>query len=670
MDVSESEVGGAAAGPNWAEGFPEASYEQWRGLVAGVLRKSGVAEERLADAPESVLATPTYDGFDIAPLYTGSTRESDPGLPGQAPFVRGYRPGGHGHHGWDVRARHTDTDPAVLRRRLHDDLINGVSSLWITVGSARAPGVAASALSEVLADVHLDLAPVVVDAGSDYADAARALLTAHQDAGVPDGRIISHLGIDPLTTAARAGERPEVAGPVRFAAEHAAGRPGLGLVVADGTLVHDAGGSEAQEIGFAVAAGTAYLRALSEAGLDLADAARRIEFRLAANADQFAVIAKLRAVRGMWNQVLQTCGVPARDRVMRVHAATSQAMMTRRDAHVNMLRTTVACFAAGVGGADAVTVAPFDSAVGVSDDFARRIARNTQSLLVEEAHLAQVIDPAGGSFYAESLTGDLYRAGWAFFQEVEAAGGAADALGSGMLADRVDQVWERRRRDLAHRRAPLTGVSEFPHLDEPPLPRPAAPALGAPGGFPVRRYAQEFEALRDRADAQTGDTGHRPTVFLATLGPVAAHTARASFAVNLLAAGGIAVHEPGPLEGAAEAAEAFAASGSRIAVICSSDAVYAEAAEAVARALKGAGARRVLLAGSPRDAYREAGVDAFAHRGCDAVALLTDLADVMLTDPAHPSPAIARGGSTGVGLPPSTDASGADSSGFSERASS
>ncbi|WP_304452276.1 methylmalonyl-CoA mutase family protein [Nocardiopsis sp. YSL2] len=640
MDVPESGAGGAAAGPNWAEGFPEPSYEQWRALVAGVLRKSGIAEERLAEEPESVLAAPTYDGFDIAPLYTAASPGTDPGLPGQAPFLRGYRPGGHARDGWDVRARHTDTDPAVLRRRLHDDLMNGVSSLWIAVGSARAPADGASAralpataLGEALTDVHLDLAPVVLDAGADYAEAAEALLGAHADAGVPDGRVISHLGIDPLTTAARAGEGPDLADPARFAVECAQGRPGLGLVVADGTLVHDAGGSEAQEIGFAIAAGTAYLRALHGAGLDLAEAARRIEFRLAANADQFSVIAKLRAVRGMWNQVLHTCGVAAEHRTMRLHAATSAAMMTRRDAHVNMLRTTVACFAAGVGGADAVTVAPFDSAVGLPDDFARRIARNTQSLLVEEAHLAQVIDPAGGSFYVESLTGELYRAGWAFFQEVEGAGGAAGAIGSGLLAERVDGVWERRRKDLAHRRAPVTGVSEFPHLDEVPLLRPADPAQRPPRGFAVRRYAQDFEELRDRADAQAGDTGHRPTVFLATLGPVAAHTARASFATNLLAAGGIAAHEPGPLEGAEAVAEAFAASGSRIAAICSSDAVYADQAETVARALKGAGARRVLLAGAPRDAYREAGVDAFAHRGCDAVALLSDLADVMLTDP-------------------------------------
>ncbi|MGW9554245.1 methylmalonyl-CoA mutase family protein [Nocardiopsis sp. NPDC055551] len=630
MDVPES---GSAEALDLAEGFPAATHERWRELVAGVLRKSGVAEDRLERTPESVLATHTLDGFDIDPLYTSTPPAPDPGYPGLAPFTRGYRPGGGVPGGWDIRARHDDADPAELRRRIHNDLMNGVASLWIGVGG---DGLPVSRLGEALADVYLDLAPVVLRApGPEAFDAARALLAAHIDADVPDGRVISHLGLDPLTTAALAGERPEVADAARFAAERAAHHPHLGLFIADGTLVHNAGGSDSQEIGAAIAAGTAYLRALVEAGLDVADAAGRIEFRLAANADQFSVIAKLRAVRAMWNQVLEVSGLPADRRAMRLHATTSDAMLTRRDPHVNMLRTTIACFAAGVGGADTVTVAPFDSALGLPDDFARRIARNTQSLLIEESHLARVIDPAGGSFYVESLTGDLYRAGWGFFQELERSGGVAEAIAHGGLRAAVDKVWERRRQDLATRAAPLTGLSEFPNLDETPLVREVDPGRIEPSadGFPVRRYGQDYEALRDRCDAQETETGHRPTAFLATLGPVAVHTARASFATNLLAAGGITTDSPGPLEDPRSAAEAFAASGHRVVVICSSDKMYAEHAEALARALKGAGARRVLLAGAPRDAYREAGVDVFAHKGCDAVALLSDLVDVLITDP-------------------------------------
>lgn len=633
MDVPESGAAGPAA-PDLAEGFPAATLERWRELVAGVLRKSGVSEDRLAENPESVLATRTYDGFAIEPLYTAEPPAADPGYPGLAPFTRGYRPGGGVPTGWDIRARHTDADAETVRKRVHTDLMNGVSSLWIAVGGR---GLPAARLGEALADVHLDLAPVVLDPGDGYADAADALLGAHADADVPDGRVVSHLGIDPLTCAARAGRRPDVADAARFAADRAAGRPGLGLVVADGTLVHNAGGSEAQELGHAIAAGTAYLRALTAAGMDTADAAGRIEFRLAASADQFSTIAKLRAVRAMWNQVLSASGVPADRRAMRLHAVTSEAMATRLDPHVNMLRATVACFAAGTGGADAVTVLPFDAAAGLSDDFARRIARNTQSLLIEESHLGRVVDPAGGSFYVEALTRDLYLAGWAFLQELEAAGGAAEAVADGLLRERVDEVWERRRRDLAHRTAPLTGVSEFPNLDEEPLVREPDPAAVGDSWFPVRRYARDYEELRDRSDAALARTGERPTAFLATLGPVAAHTARASFAANLLAAGGIASLNPGPLDGAEAAARAFTGSGLRVAVLCSSDKLYAEHAAAAARALKEAGAERVLLAGSPDDAYREAGVDAFVHKGCDAVALLGGLSGLLTDDTAAPS---------------------------------
>lgn len=631
MDVPENEAA-PAAGLNLAKGFPTATRAQWRELVAGVLRKSGAAAAETAAEPESLLATRTYDGFAIEPLYTLDQQPHETGYPGVAPFTRGAHPQGAVGTGWDVRQRHADPDPPTARRQVLADLENGVGSLWIAVGAS---GVPADALGEVLADVHLDLAPVVLDAGADYAAAAEALLRAHADAGVPAARTEGNLGVDPLTEAARTGRPSRVEDAAAFAASHAARYPRLRLMVADATPVHEAGGSDGQELGAAMAAGTAYLRALTGAGLELADAARRIEFRFAASADQFAVIAKLRAARAMWDRVLHVCGLAARHRGMRQHAVTSEAMMTRRDPHVNMLRTTLACFGAGVGGADAVTVRPFDAALGLPDDFARRIARNTQSLLIEEAHLARVIDPAGGSFYAERLTAELYAAGWAFFQELEAAGGMAAALSGGLLAERVDQVWRRRRDNLAHRRDPLTGVSEFPDLDEVPLVRAPAPGpdpQARHGALPRRRYAAEFEDLRDRSDRRLGDTGQRPHVFLATLGPVAAHTARASFAANLLAAGGIAADNPGPLADADAAVEAFTASSARVAVICSSDRIYAEHAAATARALKGAGARRVLLAGRPLDAYRDAGVDAFAHTGCDAVALLADLADILLTD--------------------------------------
>ncbi len=299
-------------------------------------------------------------------------------------------------------------------------------------------------------------------------------------------------------------------------------------------------------------------------------------------------------------------------------------MMTRRDPWVNMLRTTVACLGAGVGGADAVTVLPFDHSLGLPDAFARRIARNTSTILIEESHLARVIDPAGGSWYVERLTDELAHAAWGFFQEIERAGGQAAALRSGTIRERLAATWAARGKKLAERREPITGVSEFPHLAERPVEREPAPAVPS-GGLPRVRRDEAYEELRARSDAHLASTGARPKVFLAGLGPGSAHTARAAFAANLFQAGGIeAVHEPATVD-AASAADAFKASGATVACLCSSDALYAEQAEAVAHALKSAGARRVFLAG--RGAYD--GVDAYVFAGCDAVAVLSSTLDRM-----------------------------------------
>ncbi|WP_131096713.1 methylmalonyl-CoA mutase subunit beta [Streptomonospora litoralis] len=619
--------GDLAADHESAAGFPGATYEQWRELVAQVLRKAGAEVDPDAPAPEAALATTTYDGITLGPLYTVGD-DIDSGFPGAAPFTRGGRPQGAVIEGWEVRQQHRDPRPERARQAVSADLMGGVGALWLVCGDA---GIPTGGIGEVLADVHLDLAPVTLEAGADYEAAARELLSAWSDREPPDSALAGGLGIDPLTTAARTGEPVDAEGAARFAVEAASRHPGLRLFTADAACCHEAGGSPAQELGAAMAAGVAYLRALAGAGTGLADAARRIEFRFAASADQFATIAKLRAARAMWNRVLQACGLEAADRPpMRQHAVTSAAMATRRDPHVNMVRSTLACFAAGVGGADAVTVLPFDHALGLPDDFARRIARNTQALLVEEAHLARVVDPAGGSFYVERLTADLYGAGWAFFQRLEAAGGMADAVSGGMLAAELDEVWQRRRDAIAHRRDPITGVTEFPDLDEEPIEREPLPtAASAASALPRRRYAQDFEELRDRSDAHRAATGARPRVFLATLGPVATHTARAAFAGNLLRVGGIEAAGGESAGGAEEAVAAFSASGARVACLCGSDKVYAEHAADTAAALKDAGAERVLLAGRPAAVSEGAAVDDFCFAGCDALGLLAGLHDVL-----------------------------------------
>jgi methylmalonyl-CoA mutase len=579
--------------------FDTATRDQWRELVAGVLRKAG--REDLPDPVEQALTATVATGVTIRPLYTAEDAGDLPaavGVPGLAPFVRGSRAGGDPAvpGGWDVRQRHAHPDPAVTKEAIAADLENGVTSLWLVVGEGAIP---VDALGNVLSDVLLDLAPVTVQGGLTAAEAFLSLVDGRDD--LAPG---SSLGLDPLGLQAATGEAQDLSG-LADVARRAAAHAGLRTVVVDATVFADAGASAVEELGCSLAAGTAYLRALTEGGLSVDEAMAALEFRYSASADQFTTIAALRAARRLWDRVGEVSGAAPEARAQRQHAVTSSVMTTKRDPWVNMLRTTVACFAAGVGGADVVTVQPFDAALGLPDAFSRRIARNTQSLLVDEGHLARVLDPAGGSWYVESLTDALAQAAWDWFTEIERAGGLVAALDSGLVRDRIAAAWDARAERIAHRKDAITGVSEFPNLAEKlPDRQPAADMLPT-GGLPRVRAAQEFEELRDRA------AGGR--VYLATIGPIAKHTARASFASNLFQAGGLETPSGDGVEGFAEA-------GTTVACICGTDKDYAASAAGLAEQLRQAGATQVWLAGKP-DLDID-GVDGYVFAGCDALAAL------------------------------------------------
>lgn len=606
-------------GLSLAAEFPDATHEQWQRLVEGVLRKSG--KDVSGPAAEEALSTALEDGLSTRPLYTARDAAPDAGYPGFAPFVRGGTAAGSAAAGWDVRQRHATTDPVRTNETVLADLENGVTSLWLGVGPGALP---VSGIERALDGVFLDLAPVALDAGSEVEPAARELFRLYEERGIPKDSARGTLGADPLGHEARTGERLDPAAAIALARRCEQEYPNLRALAVDALPYHEAGGSAGQELGASLATAVAYLRELTEAGLSVEAACAQLEFRYAATADQFLTIAKLRAARRLWARVAEVCGAPGAG-AQRQHAVTSPVMMSRRDPWVNMLRTTVACLGAGVGGADSVTVLPFDHSLGLPDAFARRIARNTSTILLEESHLARVIDPAGGSWYVERLTDELAHAGWEFFQEIERAGGQAAALRSGLVGERLAATWAKRTEKLAKRREPITGVSEFPNLTERPVEREAPPAE-ASGGLPRVRRDEAYEILRSRSDAHLASAGSRPRVFLAALGPAAAHTARASFASNLFQAGGIeAVHDPVSVD-ATTAADAFKASGATVACVCSSDALYEEQAEAVAAALKSAGAQRVFLAGRP--AEYEA-VDAYVFAGCDAVSVLSSTLDHM-----------------------------------------
>ncbi len=572
---------------------PAHERADWEKIAAGVLRKSG---RMTADDPDDLvwrkLARTTLDGLDVTPLGTAD-------LLGDLQTAG--RPDRAGE--WDVRAWFADPDAKATAADIATDLDNGVTSVWLEVGAG---GVAVGDLDSALGAVLLDVAPVVLQAADPVAAAeAFAGLARGVSTGSTTGLAAgTSLGADPLAAVVRDGAEVDVDGVVRAVAEEAVSL-GCGALVVDGTAVHDLGASDVQELGWTMAVGTAYLRLLVAAGHSVEDAAGLIDFRYAATDEQFLTIAKLRAARRLWARVLELSDVAAEARQQRQHAVTSRPMMTKYDPWVNMLRTCVAAFAAGVGGADAVTVLPFDSRLGLPDAFGRRIARNTSALLVHESHVAKVADPAGGAYAVEKLTDDVALAAWAELQRLEDDGGAQAAVPA--LRERIGAVVAERDAQIARRKRPLTGLSEFPNLAEVLPERRPYPD----GALTVRPYGQAFEELRD--DPTAG------TVFLATMGTVAAHTARATFASNLFAAGGIGVVNPGRADDVDAVLAAHAAAGSpRVVCLTGSDAAYAAWGAELAAALREAGARWVVLAGKKLDFE----VDDTCAMGVDALDFL------------------------------------------------
>lgn len=586
--------------------------------------------ESLAGDIEALRST-TYDGIGIEPLYTSEDAlGGGVGLPGFAPFVRGRTAASTRTHGWDVRQV---VDARLGRGAAVTELERGATSVLLRLRDEAAYDIDELLLARLLEGVLFDVAPVVLDAGLRCLGAAEALERAWERLGADPTTVSGSFGIDLFGEWAsdRSGTDLDAHLEEFDASAPSTERyPNMRLVTVDGTRFHDAGASDAQELGLSIAVAVATLRVLTDGtrNLDIAHAFGQLELRLAATADQFATIAKFRAARRLWARVAEIAGAPDAASSTPLHAMSSRAMMTRYDPAVNMLRTTVACFAAGVAGADAVTVLPYDELLSDAGSArGRRLARNTQSVLAMESHIARVIDPAGGSWYVERRTDDVAEAAWACFQEIESAGGFRAAVEAGIVNERIADVRHVRQRDIDHRRFALTGVSEFPNIAETsPVPA-AARQHSDDGSLPRHRWAERFEEIRERVDI-IATSGQRPSVMLATLGSPEAYTARAMFAKNFFEVAGIETR-PGPVTSdVPEIVAAFDTRPSRVVCICSSDAVYADHGAPLAHALAAAGATRVYLAGNPRDhldALTEAGVTHTIIAGFDVRAALADL---------------------------------------------
>jgi methylmalonyl-CoA mutase len=604
---------------------------RWRAAVAGVLSKSTRKDPaELGEQPEHLLDTPTYDGLAVRPLYTAFDELPEPPLPGEWPYLRGGDALRDVKSGWKVAeafpaagAAAGDANAAVLAA-----LGDGVSALLVRVGESRVgeSAVAPDQLEGLLAGVYLSMAPVILDAGADYSAACDAMLALVSEVE-PDQRatLSIDLGADPLTAALSERPAPTIEEVVAVASG-VAGDSGVRAITVDGPAFHNLGANATWELAGSVAAAVAYLRVLTESGMSVGRALRQISFRLAADDDQFMTLAKMRAVRQLWARVAEVVGEPEGSGAV-VHAETSLPMMTQRDPWVNMLRTTLAAFGAGVGGADTVLVFPFDVAIpggfpGTARSFARRIARNTQLLLLEESHVGRVLDPAGGSWFVEDLTKQLAERAWQHFQAIEARGGFVDARA--YVADQIAEIAARRTDDIAHRRTAITGVNEFPNLAEPALSQSNSPSTDGN----LQRYAAGFEALRDRSDVFLARTGSRPQALLLPLGPLAEHNIRTTFAANLLASGGVEAINPGTVDADGVAAAVSTAGSPTAAVICGTDTRYGTEAAGVVEAARRAGVSRVYLAGPEKavaDADPQHRPDEFLTAKIDAVEALSNL---------------------------------------------
>ncbi|MGD9783374.1 MAG: methylmalonyl-CoA mutase family protein [Hyphomicrobiaceae bacterium] len=617
-----------------ADQFEAPQHQTWLALVDKAL-KGGDFEKRLVSR--------TADGLRISPLYTRADAlpGSDAAEPGTAPFVRGLHAQPEGL-GWSIEQIVAAQDAASANAAALAELEGGATGIVLRIaapGQAGMPLGGATDLVRALQGVYLEFAPIGLDAGPNGANAAKDLAQALRTLKAPADRALPRFDLDPIGMLAATGHAE--AEPDTLAATAVAQAKELRseftrarTLVANGRVAHEAGGSEAQEIAVMAASLVAYLRAFEAAGVAPGEALAQMSLSLASDADLFLTIAKLRAARRVAARIAEASGAASAAARLRLAVQTSSRMMTKRDPWTNMLRTTAATAGAALGGADTITVLPYTWALGWPDAFAARIARNTQIVAQEESGLGRIVDPAGGSWYVERLTGDLAARAWEVFQSIEAAGGIVAALRSGSIQRAVMETSAARNKALATGRQQLTGTSAFPLLGGDGVtvaPWPAATAFsGRAVSAPLapHRLAEPFEELRDAADATERTAGVRPAVFLASLGTIADHTARTTWIKNQLAVAGIGSHASDGYADGATAATAFKASGLHAACICSSDAIYAAQAEKTAKALVEAGAGPVLVAGRPGDmeaALRAAGVDGFLYAGQDAIATLGEL---------------------------------------------
>lgn len=593
--------------------FPASTPADWR----------KAAEEFLAGAPfEKKLVTRTPEGIDLQPIYTREDTdrlaEMWPGLP---PFVRGSDPLGSRVAGWHICQEPGDADATAFNSALLHDLQRGQNAVSV-------PAHLADQLSTVLRGVDLLAVPVFVRAGAFAQPALSTLLALAQHQGHAASALQGAVLADPLDDLVTHGVVPngieaaydEMAAIARQSRETASTLRTIGVNAAAWA---EGGAHAVQELALGLATGVDYLRALDQRGLAADDTAPRFLFTFALGSNLFMEIAKLRAARLLWARAVGAAGGEADAQRLVCHGRTTRWNKTVLDPHVNLLRTTTEAFAGVVGGCSGLQVGTFDECIRTPDDFSRRLARNIQIILAEECQLGRVVDPAGGSWYVETLTRQLADKAWTLFQEIERFGGMRAALNEGYPQTLVERAAAERLAAVASRRDTIIGTNLHPNLREklPGVEITAAVATADASASEVgikrlvpRRRAEAFEALRRRTDA------NRPKVFLAGFGPRKQHAARAEFSAGFFAVGGFeCVAEKKGFDTPDAAVQAALASGAPVVVLCSTDETYPALVPPTAQALKAAAKPPlIVLAGIPatpelQQQFKDAGVDEFIH---------------------------------------------------------
>lgn len=662
------------------EEFRIPSYEEWKKEAEALLKGAPFDKKMTTKTPEGIVLQPIYNREDV---------KSEPSLPGEGDYVRGIDAGGYKAKPWAISQEMYAALPSEFNAKILDALNKGQTSVELVLDERTCAGLDAdsdSALkvgkngmsASVAADIAQALKGVSVDCVdiNVFAGAASPAIAAMLYSSFEGKKFSGGFYFDPVSALAANGELPISIGCAlnrmfALAGYNAKNQPKMGAIGVNTLPYSCSGASAVEELGAGVATAVFYIRAMLERGMQIDEVAPLVRFRLSLGSNFFTEISKIRAARSVWSKIIGEFGGNAESRKMRISARTTRFNKTVFDPYVNMLRATTEAFSGVIGGVESMTVAPFDEVVRRPDDFSMRIARNTQIVLQEECNLCDVIDPAGGSFFVESLTSEIAEKTWAFFAEIEAKGGIVKALEDGFIQDKVSATSDGRKKLYDTRRSVVVGTNSYANLIEKPLEKPAcrcaevakkraeevssirknvdfdlsgksgAEAMSAMicavskgasvqavceklcvcGGkkaevrkLDIHRAVEHFEALRRASAEFKAKTGSAPKIFLATMGPLVQHKARADFIRGFFEVGGFDVVYPKGFADAESAAKAFSESGAKYAVICSTDATYPELVPQVARALKSAKPdSTVLLAGVPAPefeaSYKEAGMD-------------------------------------------------------------